>query len=156
MLFFHRKKTKKEPQKPKIKKSEQFEESKEQAKIDTKEQVKVKKPVSVKTVLKKRVLKKRFLGSGQASKYLIRPIITEKAVNNQQYNQYTFEVAVDANKVEIKKAIEELYQVQPIRVNIIRRQGKQVRYGRSMGRTKKWKKAIVFLYPGDKIEFVKK
>ena len=87
---------------------------------------------------------------------LIRPIITEKATDQEAQGCYGFEVDVKANKISIKKAIQELYGVKPLRVNIIRVRGKRVRYGRSTGKTKAWKKALVFLKKGDKIEFIKK
>ena len=89
-----------------------------------------------------------------ASRVLIRPIITEKATQTQ--NCYVFEVLPSANKIEIKKAIKELYNVEPIKINMVRLRGKKVRYGRSLGRTKNRKKALVFLKEGAKIEFAKK
>jgi len=90
------------------------------------------------------------------SEILIRPILTEKAVNKQADNCFTFEVGRKANKITIAKAIKEKYNVKPKKVNIIKVAGKIARYGRSVGRTKNWKKAIVFLRPGDKIDFIKK
>ena len=89
-----------------------------------------------------------------ASRVLIRPIITEKATQTQ--NCYVFEVLPSANKIEIKKAIKELYNVEPIKINMVCMHGKKVRYGRSSGRTKNRKKALVFLKEGAKIEFAKK
>ncbi|MCG2693579.1 50S ribosomal protein L23 [Candidatus Parcubacteria bacterium] len=68
------------------------------------------------------------------------------------YNQYAFEVKPKANKVQIKKAIETYYNVRPVKVNIINIQGKNVRWGRTRGRTQDSKKAIVTLRQGDKIE----
>ena len=56
------------------------------------------------------------------------------------------------NKVEVKKAIRTIYNVEPIKVNIANFSGKSVRYGRIKGKTKNWKKAIVTLKQGDKIE----
>lgn len=89
---------------------------------------------------------------GQAYKNLIRPIITEKVSFLGMYNQYVFEVDPKSNKVEIKKAIEKLYGVKPIKINIINMQGKNVRYGRKMGKLKSWKKAIITLKQEDKID----
>jgi len=89
---------------------------------------------------------------GQAYKNLVRPIITEKVSFLGMYNQYVFEVDPKSNKVEIKKAIEKLYGVKPIKINIINMQGKNVRYGRKMGKLKSWKKAIVTLKSEDKID----
>lgn len=91
-----------------------------------------------------------------ASSVLVRPVLTEKAAFGEAKGVYTFEITDKANKISVKKAIKELYGVRPVKVNIIRVKGKAVRYGRTTGRTKNWKKAIVFLKKGDKIEFVKK
>ena len=88
---------------------------------------------------------------------LLHPIITEKAtILAGENNCYVFEVARQANKISIKKAIAEIYNFAPIRVNIVKTKGKKVRYGRSQGRTKNKKRALVFLKKGDRIEFVKK
>jgi len=88
---------------------------------------------------------------------LLNPIITEKATNLAgENNCYVFEVAQRANKISIKKAIMEIYNFAPIKVNIVRIKGKKVRYGRSHGKTKNKKRALVFLKKGDHIEFVKK
>lgn len=91
-----------------------------------------------------------------AHKILIKPIITEKATGLETFNKYTFEASRGANKIEIKKAVKELYNVEPIDVRIVVVKGKDVRYGRVSGRTKKWKKAIITLAKGQKIEFTKK
>jgi len=88
---------------------------------------------------------------------LLRPIITEKAMMlGEENNCFVFEVAPRANKISIKKAIEEIYNFTPIKVNIVKIKGKRVRYGRSQGRTKNKKRALIFLKKGDQIEFVKK
>lgn len=89
---------------------------------------------------------------GKTSGVLVKPLITEKSSYLSPYGQYIFEVALRTNKVEIAKAIERAYGVKPVSVNIIRVRGKRVRYGKTLGVTKKWKKAIVTLKPGDKIE----
>lgn len=86
------------------------------------------------------------------SKILIRPIITEKATFLSGDNKYVFEVSSDANKIEVGKAFETTYKMKPIKINIIKVKGKAVRYGRTSGRTKLWKKAIITLKAGDKIE----
>lgn len=87
-----------------------------------------------------------------ASKILVRPVITEKATALGQNNKYVFEVAPGANKAEIKKAIEEVYGVRPVKINIVPVRGKEVRYGRARGKTKAWKKAIITLKEGERIE----
>jgi len=88
-----------------------------------------------------------------AYRVLLRPIITEKATDLSALDKYVFEVALDMNKIEVKKGVKELYGVTVLRVNIIKNMGKEVRYGKSHGRTKNWKKAIVTLKKGDKINF---
>jgi len=89
---------------------------------------------------------------GLAYKNLVRPIITEKVTLLGAQNQYVFEIAPKSNKVEIKKAIQSLYGVIAEKVNIINIRGKITRYGRSYGKRKNWKKAVVTLKQGDKIE----
>lgn len=76
---------------------------------------------------------------------LIRPVLTEKAVNaNEKENKLTFEVAMDANKIEIRKAVEELFgvKVKEVRTMIVKPKKKRVGFNKP-GYTKKWKKAIV-------------
>ncbi|GAV24647.1 50S ribosomal protein L23 [Carboxydothermus islandicus] len=83
---------------------------------------------------------------------IIRPLITEKSMDLAQENKYTFVVDKNANKIEIKNAIEELFKVKVEKVNTIRVKGKMKRVGRFVGRTPEYKKAIVKLRAGDKIE----
>lgn len=85
---------------------------------------------------------------------IIRPIITEKSMKLMEEKKYTFEVAKDANKIEIKKAIEELFGVKVDKVYTMNVKGKKKRVGRFEGKTPDWKKAIVKLKPDSKtIEF---
>lgn len=82
-----------------------------------------------------------------------RPIITEKAMMLADYeNQYTFEVAMNANKPMVRDAVEEAFDVEVVKVNIMIVPGKPRRWGRRVSRTPAWKKAIVTLAPGDSIE----
>ncbi len=83
---------------------------------------------------------------------LIKPLITEKATNLGRLNQYVFAVALRANKIQVAQAVESRYGVKPIKVNIIRNSGRAVRYGRSIGRTKDIKKAMVILPAGKTIK----
>ena len=81
-----------------------------------------------------------------------RPIITEKSSSLKDAgNQYVFEVQRDANKIEIKKAIEKLFKVKVVSVQVALMQGKERRVGRFSGKRPDWKKAIVKLSPKDKI-----
>mgnify|MGYP000854062418 FL=1 len=83
---------------------------------------------------------------------LISPIITEKSGNQlASNNTYTFKVSINANKIEIAKAIEHIFSVKVLAVNTIRMMGKPKRLGRYTGKRPDWKKAIVTLREGDKI-----
>ncbi|MBU1148607.1 50S ribosomal protein L23 [Patescibacteria group bacterium] len=106
-----------------------------------------KKPA--KAISKKPITKE---DTGDAYKILIKPLITEKITALSANNQYGFLVADSSNKIEIKKAISKVYGVTPVKVRIIRVKGKRVRTGKIEGKTKKWKKALITLKPGDKIE----
>ena len=80
-----------------------------------------------------------------AQEIIIRPIITEKSMSQFAMKKYTFEVAKSANKIEIAKAIEELFPVKVSKVNTMNVRGHLRRQGRSQGYTPSWKKAIVTL-----------
>ena len=89
-----------------------------------------------------------------AQSIVIRPIVTEASIDNLQMRKYTFEVAKDANKTEIAKAVEELFGVKVEKVNTLNMNGKKRRMGRYEGKTPDWKKAVVTLKEGEKtIEF---
>ena len=83
---------------------------------------------------------------------LIQPRISEKAGKMVSMNKYTFKVLKATNKVEVKKAVESFYKVKVIQVNMVNNQGKARTFGRTSGRTQAFKKAIVTLKKGDKIE----
>ena len=83
-----------------------------------------------------------------------RPIVTERSVEGAQEHKYTFEVAREANKIEIRKAVEEIFGVEVESVHTMNYDGKKRRQGYTQGRTPAWKKAIVTLKEGSKgIEF---
>jgi large subunit ribosomal protein L23 len=84
---------------------------------------------------------------------LRRPVITEKSTELQTRNKYAFEIAEGANKPMIKQAVETAFKVKVTGVNVITMKGKMRRVGRRMVMTSEWKKAIVTLRAGDKIEF---
>ncbi|MDQ5983938.1 MAG: 50S ribosomal protein L23 [Eubacteriales bacterium SKADARSKE-1] len=89
-----------------------------------------------------------------AQDIIIRPIVTEKSMNEMPSKKYTFEVSKDAGKIEIKRAVEELFGVKVLKVNTMHVRGQLRRQGRSQGYTPDWKKAIVTLSPESKtIEF---
>lgn len=82
------------------------------------------------------------------------PLITEKgSLLSETANQVLFRVRPDANKIEVKKAIETLFKVKVIKVRIGRYLGKTKRVGKNVGRLPQWKKAYVTLKEGDKIDF---
>ena len=83
---------------------------------------------------------------------LVRPVITEKNTFLNEQGKYVFEVAPSANKIEIKRAVEEVFKVKVAAVNVLRVPGKERRLGRHRGMTRSWKKAIVTLEPGQRIE----
>ncbi|MCL0034340.1 50S ribosomal protein L23 [Dehalococcoidia bacterium] len=83
---------------------------------------------------------------------LRRPVITEKNTDLMAQNKYVFEVMKRANKAQIKAAVEKAFKVTVISVNVAMTPGKSTGYGRLKGQSPSWKKAIVTLRPGDKIE----
>lgn len=80
---------------------------------------------------------------GNAHRVLLAPIVSEKSTLKETMHTYTFLVEKNANKIEIRKAIEEVYGVKPLKVRTIHVQGKETHFGRRMGRRKSYKKAIV-------------
>lgn len=86
------------------------------------------------------------------SDVIIAPVITEKSMANRQANVYTFKVAKDATKNEIKNAVEEAFKVSVKNVNTLNTKSKRRRVGKYAGRTKTYKKAIVTLVEGSSIE----
>lgn len=86
---------------------------------------------------------------------LIRPVISEQSMEQNDIKKYVFEVAKDANKIEIAKAVEEAFGVEVEKVNTLHVRGREKRVGANpKGRTASWKKAVVKLTPKSKtIEF---
>ena len=83
---------------------------------------------------------------------LRRPLVTEKGAGLQLQSKYAFEVADKANKPQIKQAVEKAFNVKVTAVNVMTVSGKEHRVGRRRVLSPSWKKAIVTLRPGDKIE----
>ena len=95
-----------------------------------------------------------------AADIILRPVISEKSIDEAGRGKYTFAVHNDANKIQIKAAIEELYKKEKVTVtavNVLTSKAKEKRRGTKRGRvtghTPEWRKAIVTLAPGQKIEF---
>jgi large subunit ribosomal protein L23 len=83
-----------------------------------------------------------------------RPLITEKtSIQKEDYNQMSFEVDRKANRVEIKRAIENIFKVNVDTVRTIQVKGKTKQRGRIVGKRRNWKKAVVKLMPGERIDF---
>ncbi len=99
----------------------------------------------------KKVVKKEF---SEAWRILKHPLVTEKSTDLNTFNQYIFKVADRANKTEIKNAVQDLYGVKVVSVNIIKVRGKKRRLGRYEGWRSGYKKAVVFLPPEEKIEII--
>jgi large subunit ribosomal protein L23 len=89
----------------------------------------------------------------EAEKIIIRPIISEKSYAQIDFNRYTFAVHPDAHKTMIAQAVQQLFNVTVVDVSTAHVPAKPKRRGLSRGRTPAWKKAVVQLAPGDKIEF---
>ena len=89
-----------------------------------------------------------------AQRLVRRPLITEKATRMKEAsNTVCFEVDRDANKIEVRRAVEKLFGVKVLDVRVANRQGKWKRMGRFVGQRRAWKKAYVRLAPDQKIEF---
>ena len=83
---------------------------------------------------------------------ILRPIVTEHSYDQMEKNVYTFEVAKDSNKVEIRQAIEAIFDVTVVKVNTLNVKPKPKRVRYALGQTRTWKKAMVTLKEGDTIE----
>ena len=84
---------------------------------------------------------------------LIKPLVTEKTNDVMQDNKYTFIVPLKVNKVEIRQAVEKVFKVKVLEVNTVRVMGKIKRMGKHSGKRPDYKKAVVKLAPGQRIEF---
>jgi large subunit ribosomal protein L23 len=95
-----------------------------------------------------------------AAEVVIRPVVSEKSIDQATRAKYTFQVHPDANKIQIKAAVEELYAADKVRVvavNVLATHAKtkirNTRRGRIVGHVGGWRKAVVTLAPGQKIQF---
>jgi large subunit ribosomal protein L23 len=88
----------------------------------------------------------------EARDIIKRPLVTEKSVDGASIHKYTFEVDPRVNKIQIRKAIEEIFGVKVVKVNTLNVLGKKRGFGRVPGKMSDWKKAIVTLRKEDKIE----
>jgi len=84
---------------------------------------------------------------------IVRPLVTEKGTHqSQKLNAYAFHVNPEANKAQIKQAVEKIYNVKVLEVRTANRKGKSRRYGRRSGTTSHWKKAVVVLHSDQHID----
>lgn len=138
----------------KKKKEKAKEEVKKEVKKEKKRPLEKKREVKVEQKIKPQAVKIKRKASQMAAKVLDSPHITEKAAILGEANRYVFKVFKDANKNEIKKAIEDNYGVDVVAVKIINVSRKQRRLGRQKGWKKGYKKAIVKVKEGQKIEIL--
>lgn len=87
---------------------------------------------------------------------LLAPLVTEKSAHLADAGVYAFLVPVSANRVTVGQAFRDLYKVTPVKVNIIRVHGKEHRFGRTMSRRSDWKKALVSVPKGTRIDIFEK
>lgn len=119
-----------------------------------KKETKVAKTTKAKKEVKKEeteVTQRAVKSNEIAYKILIKPLVTEKAAIAESLNKYSFVVARNVNKFQVKQAVNELYGVMPVSVNIMNNDGRRVRFGGSQGRRSDFKKAIVTLPAGKTI-----
>jgi len=127
---------------------------KPQLKVEPKVKIqkpKEEKPKTEKPKATRKIVKKEFSAAGRVVEA---PVITEKASTLNEFGQYVFRVKDNANKSEIKKAIQDLYGVPVSEVNIVKMPAKKRRLGRHEGWRPGYKKAIVKLAEGEKIEII--
>lgn len=90
-----------------------------------------------------------------AYRILRSPLVTEKSAIAESVNKYSFIVAANATKTQIKKAIKDLYNIDPVSINVANYDGRQVRFGKNRGRRSDYKKAIISLPSGKSIDLHK-
>ena len=112
-------------------------------KVSKKEKV-VEVPVKKATEITAKPVKKT-LPQSRANLVLLKTLVSEKATIAESKGKYTFVVANKTNKLEVKKAVKEIYGVVPEKVRMINVEGRQTRFGNKLGRQSDWKKAIVTL-----------
>ena len=84
---------------------------------------------------------------------ILRPIITEKSSRLMEHNKYTFEVHPKANKIEVRNAVSSIFKVKVVKVSTLYVRPKPKRMGAFLGKSRTWKKAIVTVAAGERIEF---
>jgi len=92
--------------------------------------------------------KKSKEDTGEAFRVLVRPVVSEKSYRAASGGKYVFMVSKSANKIQVRNAVEKVYDVKVTAVNIVNVRGKERNFGRTSGRTSAWKKAVVTLKKG--------
>jgi large subunit ribosomal protein L23 len=94
------------------------------------------------------------MSSGNPRAVILRPVVSEKSYSQNDQNVYTFEVAPDANKIQIRQAVEEIFNVRVLHVNTMNRKGKRKRnrFTRGMTQRSDRKRALVTIADGDSID----
>lgn len=130
--------------------------------LKNKDEAETKKVSKTKTVKKAKTEKEPAskenlsnLARSQSAVLIKKPLITEKATYLAESGKYIFIVPEEANKIEIKKAIQDIYKVKVTKINIINVKPKTIGYGKNKGQTKGMRKAIVSVFPGQKIDILK-
>jgi large subunit ribosomal protein L23 len=95
------------------------------------------------------------LAQAQSAVLIKKPLITEKATYLAESGKYVFIVPEGSNKIEIKKAIQDIYKVKVVKINVINVKSKEIGFGKNKGQTKGVRKAIVSVLPGQKIDILK-
>lgn len=135
--------------------------SAEATEVQAVEETKAKKPTAAKT---KKAPKKATdskaaptkVVSAVTARTLLAPLVTEKSARLADAGVYAFVVPVSANRVTVGQAFRELYKVTPVKINIIRVHGKEHRFGQVMSRQSDWKKALVSVPKGTRIDIFEK
>jgi len=121
-------------------------------KTTKKEPIKKKQPVTVSPGVKKPIVTSSFLSGGEEENLILHPHFSEKTTAMEKERKYVFSVTPRAKKTEIKKAIENIYKVKVVKINILKSFARSKRWGSKKTNFQKEKKAIVTLKEGQKIE----
>ncbi|PIR03553.1 MAG: 50S ribosomal protein L23 [Candidatus Magasanikbacteria bacterium CG11_big_fil_rev_8_21_14_0_20_39_34] len=121
-------------------------------KVQAEPQIKAASPSKKSPSDKQTKTRKTAIGINEAYRILVRPLVSEKTNTQESQGKYTFIISPTASKVEVKKAVQAVYGVLPSRVNISNVEGKKVRSGRFTGRRNDYKKAIVSVKKGERLD----
>ena len=121
----------------------------------TTKKVAAKKPAAKKAAEPKAAAATKMV-SAQTARTLLAPLVTEKSAHLADAGVYAFLVPVSANRIAVNQAFREMYKVTPVKVNIIRVHGKEHRFGQTMSRQSDWKKALVTVPKGPRVDIFEK